>query len=886
MQLQPGARLGPYVVVQQLGSGGMGDVYQARDTRLDRLVAIKVIAGAREEGDEVRARFASEARAIASLNHPHICALYDTGFEAGQPYLVMEYLEGETLTDRLRRGVPGLREVLGIAIEIADALAHAHRHGILHRDLKPANVFLTRGSGAKLLDFGIAVMQGAAAGDLSKLATEPVNVTADGVIVGTLHYIAPERLDGQRADERSDIYALGALTYEMLAGRRPFEEPTQARLISAILTREPEPLNAAPGVRAELSAFVTTLLSKDPEDRWQSMRDVAKMLRAIASGLGTASSPLHGAGGLRRHWLLLTAAVGLAAAALGAAVASSARRPPSLPARVVRFLVPPPAGGSLGLTSSTVQSAQLAVAPSGTMLTFVAAGPRGREQLFVRRFDEVEPHALVGTEDATYPFWSPDSRQIGFFAEGRLKIVRVAGGPPQSICPAANARGGTWSTRGEIVFVPDINRPLYRVSVVERTATPLGTLPAGHTGHRWPQFLPGEDRVLLLAQSTDPAAGGIYVMSLADPAHPRRLREALTNGLYSAGHLLYVQEGSLIAERFDLDALRLSGERVPLGLPVTGSSSFYSAFSASDNGVLAAWAEGEAASELVWFNRKGERLGTLAQPARYVDFRLSPDGNRLAVAVVDPRAGTSDLWLVDINRETSSRLTFARQTDATPVWAATGDRIVFRSNRGGGRHELFLRPAHAAAQDQLLFSGTAGLYPTDWSADAATIVYHAGHQGTDLDISRLDVAAKKSTNLTPEPFDQAQGQLAVGNRLAYMSTEVGDPSVFVRRLDGSEGSQRVSPAGGFDPRWRADGRELFYLDPEGHVVAAQMAPSSLHVTGITPLFSIRLPGPTPPYLSNYVATADGQRFLVRVPLELPQSRPITVVLDWPRLASR
>ena len=877
MRLEAGEHIGPYVVVQKVGSGGMGDVYRARDTRLNRLVAIKVISAGGDERPQSRTRFAAEARAIAALSHPHICALFDTGFEAGQPYLVMEYLEGETLAERLKRGSPASRELIGLAIEIADALAYAHRQGVVHRDLKPANVFLTRGGGAKLLDFGLAAMRQAAAADVSQMATEPV--TAEGSVVGTLHYLAPERLHGRAADERSDIYAFGVILYEMLAGARPFDEPTQARLISAILTRDPAPPTVNPQLPSELGPIVMTLLCKEPDDRWQSAGDVAKILRGIAARLGSPPTPAQIRGSIAHRWPLLLAL--LSVAALAVVIALTWRREatpaPRLP---VSFLVGPPVGGALGMTSATVPSAQLAVSPDGASVVFVAKAPGGSEQLFIRRLDDAGLRALPGTRNASHPFWSPDSRHVGFFADQQLKTVAIAGGPPQSICAAPNGRGGAWSTRDEIIFAPDNAHPLSRVSISVKKPSELAALPPGHSAHRWPQFLPGEQRVLFFVRSTEPNVAGIYVMSLDDPQHPQRLRGAAGNGLYASNHLLYAQDGELVAEHLDPGTLRLSGQALPLDLPVSGSSTFYSAFSVSDAGVLVTWAAGDASSELVWFNRAGDRIGTVGGPARYADFRLSPDGQRLAVARVDPGENTSDLWVFDLVRQILSPLTSTRETEATPVWAASGKRLIFRSNRNGKVHELFERPAYAPAEDTVLHASATGSYPTDWSRDETVVLYHEGYPGTGFDLSLFNVRTKKATNLMPVKDNQAQGQFGTAQRVAYMSTEVTEANVFVRRLDGVSGAERISSTAGFDPRWRADGRELYFLDPAGWLMAAQFPDDGLRPSAVKPLFKVHVTAPTSPYLSNYNAAADGQKFLFRVPLELPQSLPMTVTLDW------
>ena len=704
MALEAGAALGPYVLVEALGAGGMGEVFKAHDTRLDRFVAVKIIAGERHDVEESRVRFATEARAIAGLNHPHICGLYDTGVERGRPYLVMEYLEGETLADRLGHGPLPLRDLLGLGIEVADALAFAHRRGIVHRDLKPANVFITRAGGAKLLDFGLAAMRGATDAGLAQLATQPVRVTDAGSIVGTLHYIAPERLDGHDADARSDIYALGAILYEMLAGRRAFDEPTQARLISAILTGEPAPFDPPSGTPPELRTLVQVALSRDPAERWQSAADVARMLKGIASRLGRRDDEPHA----RRTWKWPLAVSSLiAAAALLFAIGAWSRRGPER--SPVSFFVHPPSGTTLGLTESTVQSAQLAISPDGRLLVFVAAESNGKHQLWLQPLDRVEARRLANTDGATYPFWSPDGRYIGFFADKRLKRILSGGGPAESLAEAPNGRGGTWTKDNEIVFAPNTNDSLHRVRARpgEDRATPLTTKGDDHDSHRWPQILPDGRQVLFFVQSSNPATEGIYITSIDNPSQAKRLRQASTNGLYAAGHLLYVADGVLLKHPFDATTATLSGDSTPLGLTVSASSAFYSPVSISDDGWLVTWS-GEAASELVWHDRRGNPEPALGR-GQYVDFRLSPDESQLAYAAVEAGFSASEILIFDFARKVRTKLTSSPKTDATPIWSPDGSRLVFRSNRNG-IHELFERPAKPGGDDVPLFgSGGGGL---------------------------------------------------------------------------------------------------------------------------------------------------------------------------------
>jgi len=886
VQLSPGDAFGPYVIESSAGSGGMGEVYKARDSRLNRLVALKIIGkGGPGERSEWRRRFSSEARAIAALNHPHICALYDMGQYEGREFLILEYLEGETLAQRLQRGALPLPDVFRYAIEIAEALDCAHRQGIVHRDLKPSNVFLTKSQGAKLMDFGLATLRATAARaeGLSGLATKPVPVTEQGVIVGTFNYLSPERLDGHEADARSDVFAFGAVLYEMITQRKAFDEKNTARLIASILSSEPAPIDTAADVPAELQWVVQHCLAKEPDGRWQSMGDVATVLNGVARRLPRPAPPL---GSSRRLPLWVGAAM-IAGAAITAGTLTL-RRPPAPASNVlqrpVSLAVIPPAGSAFALTESSVKTPQFALAPDGQALAFVGTSA-GVRQLWVQEFGRTEARVLEGTTGASYPFWSPDGQFVAFFADGLLKKVDVHGRAPQPICKAVNGRGGTWSKNDVVVFAANTTTPLARVSAFGGNPEPVTALGAGHLGHRWPQFL-ADGRVLFFVRSAEPDVEGLYVASLDKPATVHQIRSTASSGAYAAGKLLFVLDGELVAQPLDLATLALSGEAAPLGLKVSSSTGASSAMSASTDGSIATWHSSGEISELVWFDRNGTRLGTAGSSDRYVDFRLAPDGRRLALSRVDPAANTPDLAILDLDRRSLSPLPSSSQTDATPIWSGDGERVVFRSNRRGV-HDLFVRPAHDAGDEQMLHSSGFGMYPSDWSSNGRDIVYHFLHPETKHDIWSFDPTTKSARPLLRTAADEAQGQLSTSGGLAYVSNASGGLHVYIRALDGTGGSLPVSPKGGFDPRWRGDGRELFFFAPDGWLMAAEVSKDSpLRVGQVRGLFETAVQEATAPFLSNFVVSSDGQRFLIKVPIEPMGYSPITVTLNWPARLQR
>ena len=873
MPLSTGDALGPYVIVAPAGAGGMGEVYKARDTRLNRTVALKVIGAGFGDRAELRERFAAEGRAIAALSHPNICSLYDTGHQNGRDFLVLEYLEGETLADRLRRGPVPVRELLGLAIEIADALHYAHRMGVVHRDLKPENVLLTRQGRAKLLDFGLAKLRAAAPqhAGVQGLPTAPVEpTTAASTIVGTLNYIAPERLEGRQTDARSDVFAFGAVLYEMATGRKAFDAESQARLIALILTSDPPPIDATAGLPSDLQWLVQNCLVKDPDARWQSMGDVAKVLKAMARTGVKADPP--------RRWpvWIPVAALTSAATLLGVALLLPLRRQEggfiTGRERLVSLELSPPLGSAFALTPGSISTPQFALAPDGHAIVFVAMAGADA-QLWVRELESNEARAIPGTKGASYPFWSPDSRWVAFFADRRLKKVGFDQRTPRDICAAPNGRGGAWSPDGAtLVFAPATASGLVRVKADGGTPAPLTHLKPSHQDHRWPQFLP-DGRVLFFARSLDVSVQGLYVVSGEKPSEPHFLRATDSSGLFASGWLLFADNTDLMVQRLDVGTLRLTGETIPLGFKVTASSAHQSAMSLSSEGSLATWSS-QALSELRWYDRRGTPGDTAVPPGQYIDFRLSPVDKLLAVSRVEPSTNHADLAIVDLETGVETPLSPSPRTEASPVWSSDGSQLVFRSNRDGATHDLYTVPTHGGPDRRIHFSGAA--YPTSWLGDI--IMFHTD---TQHDIWALDSTGNEQAVVNTSATE-VQGQLAPGGRLAYTSSDAsGTLNVYVRALDGKTGATRVSVDGGFDPRWRGDGAELFFIGTDGHIHVVDVHGDPLRPRAERKLFR---PGAhlttSAPYLSNFDVTPDGERFLIKVPVQPSSPAPITVTMHW------
>ncbi|HTR02147.1 MAG TPA: protein kinase [Thermoanaerobaculia bacterium] len=887
MSLAPGSRLGPYEVVASIGAGGMGEVYKAKDTRLDRTVAVKVLPAHLSSSPESRQRFEREAKTISQLSHPHICALYDVGSEGETEYLVMEHLEGETLLQRLANGALPLEQTLRYGQEIADALDKAHRQGIVHRDLKPANVMITK-SGVKLLDFGLAkaIQPPAPKGSLTSLPTQQ-GLTQEGTILGTFQYMAPEQLEGKESDARTDIFGFGAVLYEMATGRKAFSGSSQASLISSIMKEDPPPVSTIQAMSPPaLDRVVKTCLAKDPEDRWQSAHDVANELKWIAEGSAAAlPAPAAARRGNRERvaWAFAAAAAALAALL----VAAYLRLAPN-PERLVRASIVLP---------EKMYAGEFAVSPDGRRVVVSLQKDVGPTSLWVRDLDAESAVEIPGTEGASFPFWSPDGRSIGFFDDGKLKKLELSGGAALVICDAAQGVGGTWNRDGVIVFAPDATSPLFRVPASGGQPVAVTKLDPSRkeSAHRYPSFLP-DGRHFLYTATNLGAPGGdpgnaIHVASL-DGKDDRILVSAFSNAQFSSGRLFYARDGALLAQTLDLERLATSGDPVvviPRAENVTRWAAFF-AYSVSGS-TLVAVPPFYPPSRLVWFDRSGRQVGSIGVANQYGAVRLSPDDRKVAFAVVQPLKQTSEIWIYDVASGSSSKLVFGPSYNVFPVFSPDGSRIVFASDRRARtqRPDLWIK-ALDGSKEELFLDAIDSILPSDWSRDGRFLlvskVPFRGRRNTEVWL--LDGAdPKQQRAVAVGDANETGGAFSPdGKWIAYISDESGTLEVYVRASSGEGGKWKVSSSGGSSPRWRGDGKELFYADLSGKILAVSVnLDAGFHASEPTTLFEAHASfGPDPFGLSGaFDVAADGQKFLVNVEPESSGSPPLSLILNWPAL---
>jgi serine/threonine protein kinase/Tol biopolymer transport system component len=879
--IAPGTRLGPYVISAPIGAGGMGEVYKATDPRLGRDVAIKVVPAAFSADPERLTRFKQEARAAAALNHPNLLAVYDIGQHDGSPYIVSELLEGDTLRERLNDGTLPVRKAVEYAVQIAHGLAAAHEKGITHRDLKPENIFVTTDGRAKILDFGLAKLtqpEPAMAG-ASALPTTPPH-TLPGLVLGTIGYMSPEQVRGLAADHRTDIFAFGAILYEMLSGLRAFPGDTAMDAMTAILKEDPADLPvAARHIPPTLERIVDRCLEKSPASRFKSADDLAFALEALSP---SSSKAVARAGGTvsvfnreRIAWLALVLLIVVATITLWLRPLNDSPSP-----LLTRFEV---------LAPPTDSATSLAVSPDGRLLVY-AATTEGRVRLWVRPLEDTNARMLPGTEGAMFPFWSPDATAVGFFAEGKLKRVDVAGGMPQVLADARNGRGGTWNTQGVILFTPG-NLAFQPDSVIMRVparggaAAPVTQFAPGDGSHRWPQFLPDGRRFIFFSTLGHPDRQGIYLASL-DGGEPRRVLASETAGIFvPPDRLLAVREDTLMAAPFDPDQPALTGELAALARPVGRDDGVVAAAFSASAGVLAYRAAGGSQRrQLVWMDRAGTLRSAIGTPDENQLTQPSLDRTGRRIAVGRNVLGNFDIWLMEADSGVPARFTFDRASDITPLWFPDGRRVLFQSARNG-RAGLFERSATGIG-DELVVIEDAGV-PLSWSPDGQLLVYSRPSPKSGIDLWMLPMTGdRKPLPVVQNPGDQLGGEISPdGHWLAYESNESGRQDIYVQSFPDAGGKWQVSSGGGTGPRWSPAGNELYYVAPDARLMAASIASSSddktVHVGVPMALFTTRLASGAGvlPGRPQYAVAPDGRFLLNTIVADTPPS-PITVIVNW------
>ncbi len=871
MGLPSGHKLGPYEILAPLGAGGMGEVYRARDTRLNRDVALKVLPAAFANDADRMARFQREAQVLAALNHPNIAAIH--GLEGNA--LVMEYVPGENLAGPLP-----VDEALALARQITEALEYAHDKGIIHRDLKPANIKITPDGKVKVLDFGLAKALTEERDETSYANSPTLSAMATkmGVILGTAAYMSPEQARGKTVDRRTDIWAFGAVLYEMLTGKQAFPGETASDAMAAILAKEPEWAALPPGSPVKL---LRKCLEKDPAKRLRHIGDAWHIEEAAAAPVAAAPS---------RPWVWMAAAALLAIGAGALAAIHFREKPPEAP-QVTRF--------SIGSPEKTTLNIAPEVSPDGRSVALVSIGQDGNS-LWVRPLDSLEPRSIArvatgGTSISEF-FWSPDSRMIAFRAFDKLKKVEVAGGPPQTICDTTTRlRGGSWNRDG-IIIQGQADGPLLRVAAAGGVAAPLTALDSSRNerGHYYPKFLPDGRHFLFLATSSQPENNAVYLSSLESPKDRKRILASAQAAVYAPpqkegpGLLLFLRESTLMAQPFDEKRFELLGEAFPVAEQV-GSSAVHGYFSVSTNGVLAYRGGSSRLLQLAWFDRTGKLLQTVGAPGIYNDLALSSDDQRVAVSRAESQGGFPDLWLIDLaHNGNPSRFTFDPAQDWMPVWSPDGARIAFSSPRDGP-DSLYQKPASGAGSEELLLKSPGNrMYANDWSRDGRYLLYSSVDPVRNSDLWVLPLSPDiKPGDRKPEPFlqtqfNEGQGQFSPdGKFVAYRSNVSGQDEIYVQTFPVSGAQWMISSGGGTQPRWRRDGKEIFYI-AGNKLMAAEVktAPKFEHAVAKS-LFETRIFFGLAVNVFRYAPSADGQRFLINtVPEEAAAVAPITVVLNW------
>jgi len=866
--------VGRYKVLEKIGEGGMGEVYLALDSNLGRKVALKFLSSDKASDPESRRRFAHEARAQAMLSHPNIATFHEVGEENGKVFIVMEYIEGQPLSRLAQTEKLSLTQILDLAIQTAEGLQAAHEKGVVHRDVKPENLLVTSKQHVKITDFGLAKWKGA------------TTLTQTGARMGTAYYMSPEQVEGKKVDHRSDIFSLGVILYELFAGRRPFEGETETAIFYDLVHSEPQPLarynrNLPPG----LEPVVFKCLAKAPEERYQSAADLGTDLRRERKSLeyyrsGVVSAPLPLRAALERFfrnrltWGILALLVGAA----GFAISHFYFRPPEAPLTYAHLL--PPDGNSFPIGGA----GNIAISPDGQVLAFVARDTVTRKwNLWVRPLNSLAALPLPGTEEAHHPFWSADSRYVGFFAQGKLKKIQATGGPPLTICDAPVGRGGTWNKNDIILFTPNSEGPIHKVAAAGGTSVPLTTLDSAYQdfNHRWPHFLPDGKHFLFLARTVGNAGGekDAICAGALEGKEIKRLFEAKSNVMYAQGFLIFSREAALLAQPFDPGSLKLTGDAAPLA-EKAAYITFRSEgiFSVSPTGVLVyQTGSTQVSSDLVIFNRAGRPLDTVAAKERYFKSRFSPDEKKIALHIFDSTTRNADIWVYDLARPISTRLTIDSASDFGPIWSPDGSRIVFGSRREKEVMGLYAKNAFGVGADTLLLESKFFKLAGDWSRDGRYLLYTTGDSSGQFDLWVLPLFGERK----PFPFtrtsfreDENATFSPDGRWIAYSSDETRKEEVYVAPFPGPGGKWQVSISEGEQPHWRRDGKELFYTDKKGGIMAAEVDGSGtdFKIGTVKPLFQSRG--------GLHDVSADGQRFLINTVKASASDAPITLVMNW------
>jgi serine/threonine protein kinase len=876
--LATGTKLGRYEIRSKIGEGGMGEVYRAFDPKMNREVAIKVLPAAYSTDKERLARFEQEAQTAGALNHPNILVIHHIDTHEDAPYIVSELLEGETLRERMGGVALPQRKAIDYALQTAHGLAAAHEKGIVHRDLKPENLFITKDGRVKILDFGLAKLTGAADGSQpqTEIPTRRVN-TDPGMVMGTIGYMSPEQLRGKPTDHRSDIFSFGAILYEMLSGRRAFRGESTADTMSAILREDPPELSGTnKTINPALERVVNHCLEKSPEERFHSASDLAFAIEAVSGSATTSESTTTVLSGLptskrKRREILAWVVAGVLLIAC-ASLALLYFWPRAVDRRPISFAIEPP--------DKVTEVREPAFSPDGRLIVFQGIS-EGKPALYLRAFDSINAQRIAGTDNGNLPFWSSDSRSIGFFSDNKLKKVDLTGGVPQTLCNAANGGGGTWDREGTILFAIE-GHGLQRVSA--SGGEPTLALPLDSSRleieHDYPIFLPDGKHFLYESFKGGRGATEIYVGSLQNDQRKLLMKNESNVAYVAPGYVLFAREFTLMAQAFDASKLELSGEPFPVLENVAYSSnSGFSHFSVSENGTIVFWKGSDAGRQLAWFDRSGKQIAAVGPPGTYNDVMLSPDEKRAAMQKID--GGNSDIWIMDLVRGAPLRFTFSPASEDNPSWSPDGSLLIYTSTNEG-KTTFFRKNANGSGNEERIYETASAIDDgTDWSADGKNLLFESTGEKTLSDIWVLPLDGTSNAHpLLQSDFSEFHPRFSPDGRwIAYASTESGRPEIYVQSFPPAGGKWQVSTAGGAQPRWRRDGKELYFMTPERMLMAVDVKLGATFEMGTPkPLFQTSVSSLSSP--NRYDVSAVGQRFLVYSSINETSRTPIVVIVNW------